>query len=613
MKKLLMLPFVLLAHIFGNVSWIAPTWFQTINRARQNRPIVFYGYAGLIIGITAAYLYYDTLPKPITVVAEIQPLSITENSSSGTPDTLNIAFNYDTARVNASHKNIQQYLEKLPSVARIDLVGKGIASGISLSPALKGKWSWYNDRQLQFTPENDWPAGIDVSVTFDASIFTSETTLTTNTYHFQTPTFGIEFTNIEFYQDPADISVRRIVSTLSFTHPVDTASFEKKLSMSMRPSGAGITQTPKTYEYNVTYDKNHREAYIQSVPMSLPDQPNYMTIQVASGVTSLLGGKSLESKIEDQVLIPDLYSFLKVSTAGTQIVRNANNEPEQMLMLEFTDEISEKELLNKLSVTLLPLLNPAKNKQYWSSPREVNAHVLSTSKKVALRLIPNERDASKMYSFAFDLPVGRHLYLKISPGLTSVNKFTHASFYDTLVNTPAYPKEINIAGEGSILTYSGDHKLSVLSRGVSTLKFSVGRLLDHQITHLVSQTNGDITNPRFSSWQFNAKNLSEFSSDIVNIHTQHPREANYSSFDLSRYLRKNNRQEKSNRPFGLFFVEIKEWDIQRQQEVYGTSDSRLILVTDLGVIVKNNANNSHDVFVQAIASGKPVAGATVEL
>jgi len=618
-----MLPFVLLAQIFGNVSWIAPPWLSAINRSRQNRPSVFYSCCGLLIALVSAYLYYDTLPKPITVVAEIHPLSITDNSATATPDTLNIAFNYDFSNDTSndasntdSHPGFfsrvaQPQPEGVPSVARIDLVGKNITSGISLSPAMKGTWSWVDDRQLQFVPENDWPAGVDVTVRFDDSIFAPETLLTTDSYPFQTPVFDISFTNIEFYQDPTDISVRRVVSTLSFTHPVDSASFEKKLSMEMRPSGTGITQSAKAYDYNVTYDKNHREAYIQSVPVALPDQPNFMAIKVASGVTSILGGESSVKAVEEKVLIPDLYSFLKVSTAKTQIVRNANNEPEQMLMLEFTDDISEKVLLDKLSVYLLPLHNPAKGKRHWSSPREVNAQVLSTSEKVALRLIPNERDASKIYSFAFDLPVNRTLYVRLEPELTSVNNFVHASFYDTLVKAPSYPKEIDIAGEGSVLTYSGDHKLSVLSRGVSALRFSVGRLLENQIYHLVSQTNGDITNPRFSGWQFNAKNLSEFGSEIVSINAQHPKEANYSSLDLSRYLQTTNSESSSQ--FGLFFVEVKEWDLQRKRTVYGATDSRLILVTDLGVIVKNNANKSHDVFVQSIASGKPVAGATVEL
>ncbi|EQD31107.1 protein containing Alpha-2-macroglobulin, partial [mine drainage metagenome] len=42
-------------------------------------------------------------------------------------------------------------------------------------------------------------------------------------------------------------------------------------------------------------------------------------------------------------------------------------------------------------------------------------------------------------------------------------------------------------------------------------------------------------------------------------------------------------------------------------------DSRLIVITDLGLIVKRNLDGSQDVFVQSIKTGQPVAGATVKV
>ncbi len=43
------------------------------------------------------------------------------------------------------------------------------------------------------------------------------------------------------------------------------------------------------------------------------------------------------------------------------------------------------------------------------------------------------------------------------------------------------------------------------------------------------------------------------------------------------------------------------------------SDKRLILITDLGVLVKDNADASHDIFVQSIHTGQPASGARVEV
>lgn len=557
----------------------------------------------VMVLIGGGYMYYQALPKPVMIKAEIQPLQITPNYDNAKPDDLNIHFKYDFSTLNKD----QDRPRGQPSVARIDLVGEEITSGIQLTPAKKGKWVWGDDRNIHFEPESDWPAGTHYTLTIEQSILSQDSILSATSYMFTSPEFIATFTNTELYQDPQDISVRRVISTLQFTHPVDKASLEKMLSMTMRPSGLTIDTTPKAYAFDVSYDKNQREAYIQSIPVVLPSKPNYMKIAVAAGVKSLLGGASLNKATEEKILIPDLYSFLKVSSANTTIVRNVKNEPEQMLMLEFTDDINAQELLSKLTIYILPKKGEKKGRKYWKGPREVNEAILVMSDKVDFRVIANEREASKHYSFALDLPENRYIYVKIAPGLTSANKFVHESFYDTVLTTPVYPKEVNIAGEGSVLTYSGDHKLSVLSRGLPALKYSVGRLLEGQLYHLISQTRGDITQPSFQNWNFDSNNISEFYEEVVSIHSDHPQKANYSSLDLTRYLPQDDNR------FGLFFIDIKGWNPARNTEFYGVNDQRLILVTDLGVIVKNNANQTHDVFVQSIQTGLPVEGATVEL
>jgi uncharacterized protein YfaS (alpha-2-macroglobulin family) len=45
----------------------------------------------------------------------------------------------------------------------------------------------------------------------------------------------------------------------------------------------------------------------------------------------------------------------------------------------------------------------------------------------------------------------------------------------------------------------------------------------------------------------------------------------------------------------------------------GPSDQRLILLTDLGLLVKDSSDGSHDVFVQSIRRGAPMADVAVEI
>ena len=379
------------------------------------------------------------------------------------------------------------------------------------------------------------------------------------------------------------------------------------MSFLMRPSGAEVSSDSKRYTYTASYDQNQREAYVRSEPLTLPQHPNYMKLVLNKGIRSVLGGHASDKELTEKILIPDIYNFLKISTAKTEVLPNAKLQPEQLLMLTFSDDISENEILDKLKVYLLPKRNQKRKSNYWRGPREVTATVLQNSQPIDLKLIPNERSFSKAYNFVFDVPERRYLYAHIEPGLVSVNKFVKRSLYDNVFRAPSYPKKVKIMGEGSVLTFSGNHRLTVLARGLKTLKVVVGKVLPNQVHHLVSQTGGDIKDPHFSNHRFSEKNISEYREEIIDLKPAHPKIANYSSVDLSAYL-----PEKSNQ-FGLFFIEVKGWNKRKNREIYGSSDKRLIMVTDLGVLVKNNADRSHDIFVQSLQSGKPVANARVEL
>jgi uncharacterized protein YfaS (alpha-2-macroglobulin family) len=223
--------------------------------------------------------------------------------------------------------------------------------------------------------------------------------------------------------------------------------------------------------------------------------------------------------------------------------------------------------LEKLSLHLLPGRGQPHGKDFWRSAREVTTNVLNNSEPVKFRIVPNERNYARLYSLVVDVPEGRQLYFRIDKGFTSVNKFVHRSFYDMVVKVPPYPREAKIAGEGSILTYSGGQQLSVLTRGLSSVKLVVGKMIEGQLNHLVSQTEGDISNPRFNAWNFNEENITEIDSLILKLEKKHPGKANYFSIDLNQYLPRNKDR------FGLFFVEIKGWDEKRQREIRGVDDS----------------------------------------
>ncbi len=161
--------------------------------------------------------------------------------------------------------------------------------------------------------------------------------------------------------------------------------------------------------------------------------------------------------------------------------------------------------------------------------------------------------------------------------------------------------------QGSILSLRGEKRLSVFARDIEAVRFQIGRVVPDDINHLVTQTRGDIKNPEFLNYEFNEENISERFTEIRVLGQGEQGKAQYTTFDFSRYLKT---EKETNR--GMFFLKVESWDLKNKRTT-GKRDKRLILITDLGVLVKDNADETHDVFVQSIQTGRPVPGAKIDI
>ena len=595
------------SKLAGSFCWTPPPWAAALERTRKQRPGRFWGGLGLLVLLTvialAGYRYYRHLPKPLLLTANIEAPGITPNDETPQPDVLHVSFGYDTERLQPD----QELPEHPPSVARLDLVNQRIETGVRLEPAMSGSWSWEGDNALVFVPDREWQAGTRYRLRFDKQLFSPEARFKTLSYEFQTPRFSVDLGNLGFYQDPRNRKVRQAVATLRFSHPVDTQSLERHLTLTMRPADEESKTRPEQVGFTLTYDKNQREAYVHSVPLQLPEHSNYLRLDLKGGIAPATGGSPSDQQTSKELLIPDRLSFLKVESAKTDIVRTKKNEPQQILTLRFTDDIAETELKDKLQAWLLPPRNPQRNNRYWQSPREVTDAVLAQATPLSLVPLETEHGFAREYHLPLDAPPGRSLYLRLKPGLTSLGGFIHASFYDTLVTAPDYPKEITIAADGTLLSLAGAHRLGFMARGLEAFQVRIGKLLPGQLQHLVSQTRGDLRDPSFANYRFDQDNIVEYAQQIIDLKPLPPQQANYASVDLSAHLPSGNDR------CGLFFVEICGWDKTHKRKMGWINDKRLILVTDLGLLVKDNADQSHEVFVQSFRKGRPVAGAKVTL
>ncbi|RUQ88844.1 alpha-2-macroglobulin [Legionella septentrionalis] len=597
------------AMIVGRMHWSSPPWMIFLRRQAAARPAAFWtvmvATLCLLVAAIYGYCWYKNLPKPKLPTAYITAPKITPlREEALIPDDLIIDFGSKDAEG-----------ELLPkSVAPLQLIGKNVPQGIELSPALEGEWYWQSDSRLIFTPAKDWPAGQDYTVRFGEGVLAEPIRLQNPAYSFSTQPFTAEISQFKLHQDPTQPKLLQAVATIHFNYPVEVNSLEGNLSLLLQTLHKGkLDKEAKHYKFTLDYDQHKRIAYLRSEPLSLTDTPQYLVLVIGEGVRSVTGPGMIRHTVSKNLLLPDMGSYFKVAAATAAIVRNEQDRPEQILALETSAGISETELKKALHVYLLPQNYPAtahaeEKKNYeWQNPGEVTSNILQLATPLKMEAIPAEHNYATLHSFKFNAQTPRYIYLKLDKGARALGDFVLTQDYTAIIKVPPYPQEISFLHKGALLALSGERKLSVLIRGLPAVKFEFARVLPDNINQLVTQTEGDFNNPYFINQSFDQKNISEIFSEIQQFDASDLTKQQYTALDFTKYLAN---AANTGGPQGLFLLQAQGWN-QETQEPLDVRANRLVLVTDMGLVVKDNQDGSHDVFVQSITTGTPLPNVNV--
>jgi uncharacterized protein YfaS (alpha-2-macroglobulin family) len=615
--------------LFGDFSWKPPGWLARSTHAgitwtsAHRRGTA----AGLLLLLALAdgwwvREWYRKQPKPHTVhvVAEAPGVTpVDKNLLELKPLPLTVHF--------------------AESVAKLDQLGKPVSTGVRLDPPADGVWKWEKDTRLVFHPKNDWPADRKYRVVLEKTLFPPHVLLDHYEITATTPAFTADIASVEFYIDPKDPAVKQVVATLSFSHRVDVAELEKRTSVSM--IGDSEVFKSGTPRFTITPGVHHRSAYLRTSALTLPEREDFMRVMLAKGLPTTQGGAETAAELERKLRIPDVFSFFKIDSVKGDIVRNNDGEPEQVLFIEGSAAAKSEDLAKGLHVFLLPKKpvdksNDREEETTWSSPEEIDEEVLKRATELPVKLVPSGKDFATMHSFKISLEADGQLYVTLAKGLRALGGFLLGEKYATVLPVPVLPREIVIQGEGGVLALSGERKLAIKSRGVATIEYEIARVPADQINHLVSQTRGEFQSPEFVNYRFNEENIARLANEKQAINLKSKFKANYSAFDFAKHLQPAN--DGGSAMQGLFFLTAREWQPPKkkktgdaepnaaeeeetgdeegdegEKERSDVSDRRFILVTDLGLIVKQNADGARDVFVASIKTGEPLRDVAVEV
>lgn len=622
---------------FGQLSYRPPQWFQSgfarVVIYRRGHPIV----AAVIVllaflvasGSVWTWRWYQRQPKPHTVSATVAPIPVTPLQKELKFPPLTIEFS--------------------ESAARLEDLKNPTLQHVRLDPPVAGAWKWVNDRKLTFAPAQDWPADRTFRVIFDRDFFPGHVRMEKLEYDAATPPFRAELNSVTLSEDANEPGMQRVRATIELSHSVEPGEIEKFLTLKMQGGGDVFAPNDPAPHFTIAYGEHNRRAFLRSSPITLPAEEDWMKLILAGGLQTAQGGAKLRDSVEQKTQIPSKTTAFRIKAIDSSIVRNKEGEPEQILNVETSSDIATGELAKSLHVYLLPKRDAPKTESSdeetsdenateetrtkpsgedssgdesestgsndspgakWANADEITEEILAQATVVKLTPIPTEKEFARDHHFKFRIESDGQLYARVDKGLKARSGYELAENHANVIAPAELPQEIEIQGDGGLMALGGERKLSIRSRGVPVIKFEIDRVLSTEINHLVTQTEGEFQAPEFKNASFDQDNISRIAREDQAITLQNKWKANYSALDLGRYLQK---PADGGSERGLFFVTARGWDPAAKKFIKGVKATRFILVTDLGLLVKKNADKTSDIFVVSTRTGQPLAGVTVEI
>lgn len=604
-----------LIGLFGVWQWQPPQWLNAVNRLRRDgfrylrtRPVpVLLGLAAMLLAFGVGwfgYHWWQARPQPVTIDFEVTAPPRTEIEKHAAPHPLKLAFS--------------------ASVAPLSQVGKEVREGIAIEPPIAGQWRWIDDKHLYFRPTGDWPVAQQYRVKLDKSLVAAQIQLARWEFGFAAPAFEATLEKAEFYRDPVDPELKKAVIHLRFSHPVATQSLEKHLRLQLR-NKTDKPENASDLPYTVLYDKLKLNAYIHSEPLPVPRYEQQVLFALAAGVEAEGSDAGSGKPLNTSVFVPGIYDPQMIGDMQLTVApNNQTQQQDQILLLSTKVPVHEQETAKAVQTWLLPEYHPntgegERTEAYSWDVSEVTPEILKLSTPVPLQALSAEREYSETHSFRLQADVGRRLFVSVSKGLKSFGGYVLPEPVYQVLQVPEFTKELRIMGEGALLTLSGEKKIALMTRDLAGVKVELGRILPEQVQHLVSQTSGDFAHPEFYYGEFGQDNMSERIELALPLPATPHGRPHYQPVDLSQYMTDAAGQGKR----GIFLLTAQSYDPNKKNDASdedaetsddgGVEDRRLIVVTDLGIVVKTELDGSQVVFVQSIQTGQPQSGAEVEV
>ncbi len=482
--------------------------------------------------------------------------------------------------------------------------------GVKISPSKEGYWEWSSNYSIKFTPDSNdrWEPNTKVKVDIPLAIFPKSAEISGRSINFTTLPQAGEIESRNVWIDPSKNNKHVVTYSINFLYPIkDTKALEKNISVFAQDKQSGL----KLAKPNFTWSRNNSYVNISVPILELPENSTIAEITVKNmktyhreynevTIANTNLSETIQIKGKQNLFYPENY------TIATEYDKNLKQY--YLVTLNTSLQVSGDELKKMIAFYSLPkkIREESRIPFNWSQ-----ASTLDIGPEYEFELISSSQKPSTAHRFKVYAEPETYMAAYINNELKSTAGYPYNYPYSTVLYANSYTPKVSFLQPGNILNLEGSRKLEIQTNQITEIKWEAQKIRVPYLSVLTEEfftleSNGAREYDDYgNSSEVSYDAISEVVSGTIKVDGVGSADSKIIDFDITPLLEDNKNADTSG------IIKLKLIGMQGDKEV--SSDEKMLVVTDIGLIVKENAKGQREVFTYSMSKGAPISNIEVEI
>lgn len=483
------------------------------------------------------------------------------------------------------------------------------AKGVIMQPEADGYWEWSDINSLHFVPANGEAIKPDTEYNIDLSglYLPPSIKLDKNSLKIFTQPLSVRLRNLDFFINPAPEGAHRLVCEVEFNYPVKHDPEIKILSSNLSFGKADKVWNGERDRLNISWPLR-----------KLADAPEQCSI-LFTGMGQVFLDKGIIKyfpPIKDKGGIiftknlPARNELFFIKSASLESKSDSSLDSNYILKLNSSLYANPKDLLESLLIYELPKFRSPEAKEVcnWQLAPGLSADILKKSRK--LEPVYVKKNDLPQSTLEFQIPVKQGAYILLAVD----DKFKSASgqklirpWLNILHAEPINP-EVGFLQPGNVLSMRNGSTLDLFGRELESIAWEAQLLRDPFLALLASSSWDPFSSP-FSALNAESSSFSASSKGEIPLKRIGQGKGQFASLDLAGIVPGLREAAANDYSGGLLLINLTG----KKDGKDAAFARRLVLLSDLALIVKKYANGQLQAFVRDLANDKAASNLDIKV